>query len=268
MPAPATNIILGLCRAERTYQQLLRRAKTLPSINVDRRLKPIAEGRGGFTLIELMVVVSILGVLAAIVVPVVVRQLGESQDETYSAQQQLLQRVVDQYVVDDGNPLFQGRPQFPIFGAAKGAGPYYTGDVDLVAELIVGATANALAGTVGGTPVWSDDGSGVREGSEDVLNDEDTLASVVGWHVAPIAVAGVTNYVDSRDYFVDFDLMLNETGEGFLRVPPESASEDNCSESACTGSYIYYIDAVGNMKTLLASFPATSTTGFQPGVFP
>ena len=54
--------------------------------------------QSGFTLIELMVVVSIIGVLTAIVVPVVTRHLGESQNEAYASEKKQIQRLVDQYL--------------------------------------------------------------------------------------------------------------------------------------------------------------------------
>ncbi len=175
-------------------------------------LKPIErvrESSRAFTLLELMVVISILGVLTAIVIPVLTGQLGQSQEGAYGAEVDQLQKLVDQFFVDEDSPRYNGQSQFPIMGAAKGVGPFYTADADLTAEVIATSVQNPAAGTQGGTPVWNDNLDGVRAVDEEILNDEDTPTTTVGWHVAPIVVGATQYYVDSRDFFVDFDLLAS-----------------------------------------------------------
>ena len=220
----------------------------------------------GFTLIELVVVISIIGVLAALVVPIVTRYLGEGQEESYKTEKKLVQRLVDQYEVDSENPDFQGTRQLPIMGAAKGNGPYYEGDADATPDVVT-ITSNPLAGTVGGPVLWFDDGDGTRTVGENDLYDEDATTES-GWHVVPVVVPGTIYFVDSRDFLIDFDLFLNTGSVGLLRTPPESAAPENCSVSSCNGSYLFYVDQNGNVETLLSSFPTATSTGFQEGVYP
>ena len=231
-------------------------------------VKLLKSGRKGFTLIELIVVISIIGVLAAIVVPVVTQHLGQSQEESYKAELNIVQKLIDQYHVAQDNTKFQGRRQFPILGAAKGGGTFYTADANASADIVV-ITGNPNGGTEGGSPSWIDDGDGARGAGEEDLNDEDAVGTEVGWHVVQVDVSGTTYYIDSRDFIIDFDLLLNTVGDdGLLRKPPESAAADSCSTSSCDGSYIYFVDSAGNVQTLLASFPRADKTGFQEGVFP
>jgi hypothetical protein len=109
-----------------------------------------------------------------------------------------------------------------------------------------------------------DVGNGTRDGSENVLNDEDATGTQFGWYVAAVTSGGTTYYVDSRDYLIDFDLLV---AEKLMRQPPESAATENCSVSTCTGSYLYFVDSAGNVETLLATYPVASKSGYQ-GVFP
>ena len=52
-------------------------------------------GERGLTLVELIVVIAILGVLAAITTPLVTGYLGSSQERSYEADSELIQALVD-----------------------------------------------------------------------------------------------------------------------------------------------------------------------------
>jgi general secretion pathway protein G len=59
------------------------------------------EQRSGFTLIEVMVVVLILGILAALVAPNVFRHVGESKATTARTQIEMLGAALDAYRLDN-----------------------------------------------------------------------------------------------------------------------------------------------------------------------
>lgn len=56
----------------------------------------------GFTLLELLVVLAILGLLAAIVAPQVLRYLGSSRTQTAKVQIENIQAALDQFQLDVG----------------------------------------------------------------------------------------------------------------------------------------------------------------------
>ena len=138
-----------------------------------------------------------------------------------------------------------------------------------------------MLGTQGGEPYWTDDANGTRDADEEVLLDADVSSGNLGaggWYVGKIAVQGIEYAVDSRDYFLDFDLLVSA---GLLKAAPESASTDNGGVSSGDGSYSWYIDANGNVESILGVFPyngllfdgtpivgAGDTRGFIEGVYP
>jgi general secretion pathway protein G len=58
---------------------------------------------GGFTLLELLVVLVILGLLAGIVAPRYFSQVGKSEAKTARAQIDALEKALDQYRLDTGH---------------------------------------------------------------------------------------------------------------------------------------------------------------------
>ncbi len=67
------------------------------------RLSRSCRGRRGFTLIEIIVVVIILGLLVGLVGPEIVGRVGQSRTETARAQIEMLATQLDLYRLDNGS---------------------------------------------------------------------------------------------------------------------------------------------------------------------
>lgn len=67
------------------------------------RHEPSRAGRAGFTLLELMVVMVIIGMLAAYVAPRYFAQVGKSETKLARAQIDALEKALDQYRADTGH---------------------------------------------------------------------------------------------------------------------------------------------------------------------
>jgi general secretion pathway protein G len=61
-----------------------------------------ARGRAGFTLIEILVVIAVLAMLAALVAPNVFQHVGSAKDATARSQIELLGAALDAYRLDNG----------------------------------------------------------------------------------------------------------------------------------------------------------------------
>lgn len=67
-----------------------------------RRRRPTRAHRGGFTLIEILVVIAVIAMLAALVGPNVFRHLGTARDATARSQIEMLGAALDAYRLDNG----------------------------------------------------------------------------------------------------------------------------------------------------------------------
>ncbi len=233
----------------------------------------------GFTLIELVVVIAILGVLAAVSVPLVTNYLGSAKERAWNADKNSIQAAVDAYYSSPNNVKYLGQRQYPIMGMNSTGSLNTWTDGDTGAALTT--PLNPFMGTQGGNPKWRDNGDGLR--TEENLNAEagSLAGSGSGWYVVKVTRQGTNYAVDSRDYFIDFTkLTTDATGKmKLLDAVPKAASSDN-GGGACTGSYSWYVDADDKVNSVYYHFPTngvvadggtnngTDKRGFVSGVYP
>ena len=97
-----------------------------------------ARRRSGFTLLELVVVIIVLGLLAGIVAPQIINRLSEAKSTTAKTQIELLSVALDAYRLDNGSyptteqglAALRERPTRPPV-PANWRGPYLRKDVPL-----------------------------------------------------------------------------------------------------------------------------------------
>ena len=229
----------------------------------------IAGKQRGFTLIELVVVIAILGILATIAVPVITSYLGSSKERAYNADQARFQVAVDAYFSSPSNDRFTGKRQYPTYAQVnKGtSGALLEASATSAEITTLGTTdTNPVGGTKGGTPYWEDiDGNGVRPTSGETLfyHSATTTPSGDHWNTTKVTRGGTDYMVDSQDWFVNFAELVSD---GLLDSVPRSASPDN--DSGATGSYSWYVDASGKIRSIFYFYPLSTESGFQQETYP
>ena len=233
----------------------------------------------GFTLVEMVTVVAIMGVMAAVAVPMVSSQIGKARDKSYAQDVAMIQTAVDSFFTDSDNARFQGQRQYPIMGANSGTdaispvtnatrkGEVPKGWVDGNSSVDLTTPLNPKRGTQGGEPKWMDgplSSPDSNRNAEDKLNGEKESINRtgVGWYITKVTHQGADFAVDTRDYFIDFRKLVEL---GLLQSVPQSASLDNGGGSA-TGSYSWYVKSTGEVDSLFVHFPTNGTDifGNQP----
>jgi general secretion pathway protein G len=91
----------------------------------DESMSKKESDKAGFTLVELLVVLGIIALLAAMVAPQVIRYLGSARSETASVQLKNIESALELYYLDNGKyPTELKDLVEPPAGSAGWRGPY------------------------------------------------------------------------------------------------------------------------------------------------
>ena len=123
----------------------------------------IPKGQRGFTLVDMVTAVAIMGVMAAVAVPMVNNQLGKTRGKSYIQDEAMIQTAVDSFFTAADNVSYLGQRQFPMLDSSISAGntsvPADTATLafDETATLsVILQPVNPLRATQGGEPKWRD----------------------------------------------------------------------------------------------------------------
>ncbi len=188
-------------------------------------------GEKGFTLVEIIIVLAVMAVLAAVVIPNVTGFLGRGKERGWAADRDILQAAVDSYRTDinqrAGNP-------WPTLGGLIGT---------------PADTANGTANTTDGDYGDVGDNDTIQETGED-------LNSFI--NIAALANGG---YLKSDKTVKSANKLLNTTANQTV-----SGSYGWYINSTGVVDAIYWIDKNNDGKVDAGEI--ISTTGFQTDIYP
>ena len=228
-------------------------------------MKRLINRQKGFTLVELLIVVAILGILAAVVIPNVIGMMGRGSAQAYETDQEVIQLAASTFYSDfhscyDSDTLFWGCNDTDL---ADEAGHYYPTELAYLGlhTIYPSTTEFDIAGGNPNNPRLIG-----GSGAGGVATDSDIAEHAI-WMGLLVNAPG--DYDSPSGTAERGDVSVPEIEIGlYLQEVPESAMEGNTRNGAPTGhggSYCWIVGDNGNVYGVYSTAADTWYAGFGGG---
>jgi len=225
-------------------------------------MKGFIKKKRGFTLVELVVVVAVLGVLTGVVLPNVVGMMGRGSAQTYDTDQETIQLATSTFYSDTHACWDSDAVGGPLWGcndtnAANAAGHYYPTELAYIGDhtLTPSTTESDIAGGFPDNPRLIG-----GSGSGGVATDTDIEEHAI-WMGLLVNAPGVYDSPAGTSDRHNVSVLENETGL-YLQEIPESAMEGNTRNGAPAGRGGIYCWIVGENGNVYGSYRTAADTWY------
>ena len=237
-------------------------------------MKSFKRGEKGFTLVELLIVVAILGVLAAVVIPNVVGLMGRGGKQAYSTDAKTIQLAAATFYSDahggfiDATSSWGGNESLPAPGIAEKTGHFYPTAIAFVNNhyLTLGTTEDPAPGKVGSGNMLIVDGNGTAATPTQIAAHAIWMGLLVhsNQDYATFILAGGGTFAGGTTDRWSVTTLAGEN-DLYLNEIPKSAGVDNGATQEKAGGYTWIVGKNGVVYGVYTPDGTNYYNGFSGG---
>ncbi len=227
-------------------------------------MKGFKRGKKGFTLVELLIVIAILGVLAAVVIPNVIGLMGRGGAQAYETDEEVIQLATSTFYadvhsgwndVDNNDPTAYTDNVWGANGTTEDPGHYYP-----TAIAVTGSHILRLSTTVYDTDNVNNYRITKADGTT-AATDTD-IANHAIWMGLLVHAPGDFDSTDGVTARADVSVLATENGLYLQEIPKSAMPGDTTRNGGVAGSYCW---VVGKNGTVYGAYAPTGGTPWYSG---
>ena len=222
-------------------------------------MKGFKRGKKGFTLVELLIVIAILGVLAAVVIPNVIGLMGRGGAQAFETDEEVIQLATSTFYADVHSGWNDLAPNvWGANGTDEDPGHFYPTSIAITGSHVLRLHATTVDSNNVNNYLITSDGSTAATDTE--------IAAHAIWMGLLVHAPGDFETASGTDERADVSVLSTENGL-YLQEIPKSAMPGNTRNGGNAGSYCWVVGRNGTVFGAYTTGENIWWSGFQ-GSYP